>query len=356
MFKFIGRHWQKRRERFYQKNRWHLIVDFSLGILVIVLAAILFSFYFYRPEVSLQPTNIIPKKAEINLNNPPLVLNLELTNSSLRLADGAELRLRIKNISKFLVEDIKLDLLVIDRNFTINKIEEISSDEPESKTQISHNQIVISKLKSSEEREVVYKVYFSDKTGISRVIKWQAQSEYNVEGQTIKETFSLRDINLAAELSARAVAYYNSPQGDQLGSGPLPPVVSLPTNYWVFFELKSSGDFKNLVYTAKLPQGVELTDRRSVLAGDLKYNASSRQIVWTVSELKNQSDSYRAGFEIQFTPNALQLGKVVNLLTGINYYAQDTLINEENSGALSNLDTNLNFDRINKGQGEVILP
>lgn len=356
MFKFISRHWQKRRERFYQKNRWHLILDFSLGILVIVLTAVLFSFYFYRPQVNFQPTNIIPKKAELDLNNPPLVLNLELTSSSLHLVDGAELRLKIKNISKFSVEDIKIDLLVIDRNFAIDKLEEISSDEPESKTQISHNQIVISKLKSAEEREVVYKVYFSDKTAISRVIKWQAQSEYNVEGQTIKETLSLPDINLAAELSARALTYYNSPQGDQLGSGPLPPVVGLPTNYWVFFEVKSSGDFKNLVYTAKLPQGVELTDRRSVLAGDFKYNASSRQIVWTVPELKNQSDSYRVGFEIQFTPTALQLGKVVNLLTGINYYAQDILINEENSGALSNLDTNLNFDRINKGQGEVILP
>ncbi|MEI6529073.1 MAG: hypothetical protein WCN88_01535 [Candidatus Falkowbacteria bacterium] len=356
MFKFIRRQWQKRRERFYQKNSWHLILDFSLALIIIILAAMLISFYAYRPVVNTQSVINIPKKNELDLNNPPLIINFELASSSLHLADSAELRLKMRNTSKFLVENIKINLLVIDQNFNIDKLEEISNSEPDSKTEISNSEISFGKLQASENREVVYKVYFSDKTETNRLIKWQAQSEYNVEGQTIKETFSIPGISLAAELSARAVAYYNSPQGDQLGSGPLPPAVALPTNYWVFFEVKSSGDFNNLVFSAKLPKGVELTDRRSVLAGDFKYNESSRQIIWKVVELKNQSDSYRVGFEVQFIPNALQLGKVVNLLTGINYYAEDTLINDENTGTLNNLDTNLNFDRINRGQGEVVLP
>ncbi len=353
MFKFIGRHWQSRRERFYKKNRWHLILDFSLATIIILLVASLISLKAYQPNANWFWSGTTPTKSAIDLNNPPLIFNVSVASSSVRLTQAVELKVNLKNDSDFLIQNIKTDLVLATKNFSLNKIE---ASVPNSDIKISNRQIDFGSLGASAAKTITLKVYFNTYDEAERVINWQVQNSYSVEGQTIKEALNLPDLKLASELIAKAVAYYNSPQGDQLGSGPLPPLVGLPTNYWVFFDVKSNGDFKNLVFSAKLPLGVELTGERSLLSGDFKYNASSRQIIWTVPELKNQSDSYRVGFEIQLIPDSSQLGKNIPLITNISYYAQDTLVNEESAAELYDLSTNLDFDRLNKGQGKVKQP
>ncbi len=356
MFKFISHHWQKRRERFYLKNRWHLILDFSLALIIILLVTILIGLQYYRPSFNFFSPTTTTTKPEFDVNNPPLDINLSPDSSSFRLENGVILKMNLKNSSQTNIEDIKISLLTTNRNFVITKIEEMLGEGKSAETNINNREIVIPLLKGGEVKDIQYRINFADKERTDRAIKWQAQTQYTIANQVIKEIISLPNLNLAAEMQGSAVAYYNSPQGDQLGSGPIPPIIGIPTNYWIFFEVKSSGDFRNLVFSGRLPKGVELTERRSVLAGDFKYNAASRQVVWTVPELKNQSDSYRVGFEVQFTPGLNQVGKVADLITAIKYYAQDSLIYEENSASLSDLDTNLTFDRINKGQGEIIQP
>ena len=353
MLKFINHHWQLRRERFYLKNRWHLILDFSLGIIIILLIGVVISLSFYRPSLTRPFMGVAPTKSEIDLNNPPLIVNFTVASSSIRLTDGAVLKIDLKNIGDSAIQSVKIDLLSTKQNFAINKIE--AADEA-ANIKIINRQIDLGSLNINESREVTLRVYFRVKNEMERVIHWQAQSAYSVQDQLIKEIIDLPNLNLASELDAEAAIYYHSPQGDQLGSGPLPPLVGLPTNYWVFFEIKSNGDFKDLVFSAKLPKGVELTGSRSLLSGDFKYNAASRQIIWKVSELKNQNDSYRLGFEIQFIPNLSQVDKVVPLVTNLNYYARDIVINEGISAGLPNLSTNLDFDRLNKGQGTIGQP
>lgn len=353
MFKFIGHHWQRRRERFYLKNRWHLILDFSLGLVTVILAATLVGLHYYQPVIDTQIQGNPLLQPEYDVNNPPLNISLNIATSSVRLADGVTLKINLKNSGQQEVKNVRINLLTTNRNFAIEKIKEVANQENRILAATSNREIIVSSVPGNKEIDINFQVSFADKTKIERVIKWQAQTQYEIEGQVIKELINLTDIILAAELSAEAVAYYNSPQGDQLGSGPIPPVIGIPTNYWIFFEVKSSGDFNNLVFSGKLPKGVELTERRSVLAGDFKYNASSRKVIWTVPELKNQSDSYRVGFEVQFIPTASQQGNIANLMTELQYYAHDILIKDENTGILSDLDTNLISDRINKGQGRV---
>ena len=353
MFKLINHHWQKRRERFYSKNRWHLILDYLLGIVIIVLTSIVAGLFLFHPQLK-QPLNlIVQEKPDLDLNNLPLVINFSLASSTIDMLNGAELRINIKNSNSLSINNIKVDLSAIDKNFTIVKLENINKLND---VEINNHQIIISSMNPSEERTAVIKIIFESKDQSQRVIKWQSQNEYSIRGQIIREVSSLPDIFLAAELKAMAVVYYHSPQGDQLGSGPLPPRVNLPTNYWAFFDVKSVGDFKNLVFSAKLPKGIELTDRRSLLSGDFKYNKSSRQIIWTIAYLKNQNDGYRIGVEIQLIPDTKQLGGIAPLLTDIKYYAVDSLTENEVSGELPVLTTSLDFDRLNRGQGEISLP
>ena len=353
---WFNRFWNSRRERFYKKNHWHLILDFSLAIIIILLVATNITLYFYHPNINKIVNQPLPEKLELDLNNPPLIFDFSVASSSFSLAEGAELKINLLNGSNLDVKDIKISLLPVGSNFSINKIEIIDTGSANAEIQINNKQIIINSLNSNQAEELKVKIYFKNKTTAERTIEWRTQIEYSIKGQVIKESVNLPDLYLAAELSAQAVIYYNSPQGDELGSGPLPPLIGLPTNYWVFFEVYSAGDFKNMVFSAKLPKGVELTDRRSLLAGEFKYNSSSRQVIWTVPELKNQSDSYRVGFEIQFIPEENQFDQTALLLSNLKCYAYDKLIDQEQYVGLKDLDTNLNFDRLNKGEGKIGRP
>ena len=95
---------------------------------------------------------------------------------------------------------------------------------------------------------------------------------------------------------------------------------------------------------------------KSLLAGAFQYNGASRQIIWKLSDLENKNDNYRLGFEIQFTPDASLLSKLAPLLTNLKYFAFDALSGEEQYFDMPNLSSNLDFDRLNRGQGEIKLP
>lgn len=353
---WFNHHLNKRRELFYKKNRWHFILDLSGGIIIVVLLVAIIALYFYRPYTSQTTSRSLPEKLELDLNNPPLVANFSVATSSFSLADGTELKINLNNGSNLEVKDIKISLLTTDSNFSINKINNAAEAGSSTGVEINNKQIIISSLATGEEKEIKVKVNFKSKDVADRIIKWQAQTEYSVKGQIIRESVNLLNVYLRAELNAQAAIYYNSPQGDQLGSGPLPPLVGLPTNYWIFFEVKSDGNFKNLVFSGKLSEGVGLTNKRSLLSGDFKYSTSSRQIIWTVPELKNQDDNYRVGFEVQFIPIDEQFDTVATILNNLKCYAYDNLTNQNDYVELNNLDSNLDYDQINKGNGKIGRP
>lgn len=352
---WFKRRWLNRCERFYRKNRWHLVLDISLGIIIILLITTVIALYFYHPSVKNIIDQPLPERLELNLNNPPLIFDFSAAASSFNDNGDVELTVKFNNSGKIAINDIKVDFLTLDKNFSVNQIKLADSGD-ESGIEINNRKLVLGLLNAGEGREIKINVRFKNNNPAIRTVKWQAQEEYLIKGQIIKESLSLPDLYLKSELKAKAVIYYNSPQGDELGSGPLPPLAGLPTNYWVFFDVESAGEFKDLVFSAKLPAEVELTDRRSILAGDFSYNPSSRQIIWKIPELKNQDDGYRAGFEIQFMPNDKQVGGAAVLLSGAQCYARDSLTGAESHKKLDDLDTNLNFDKINKGAGIIGRP
>jgi hypothetical protein len=356
MIRFIKHKWARRQERFYRKNRWHLVLDITLVIIIILLIATAITLYFYRPSTSNIINQPLPERLELDLNNPPLAFDFSVASSSFNLAEGAELKINLHNSSRIVASDIKVNLLPLDEDFSISKLEFADTNNETDKEEINNKQLTIDSLGANESKEIKVKVYFKNNNSAVRTIKWQAQEEYSIKGQIVKGSVALPDLYLNAELKAQAVIYYNSPQGDELGSGPLPPLVGLPTNYWAFFEVKSAGEFKNLVFSAKLPKGVELTDKRSLLAGDFTYSTSSRQVIWKIPELKNQDDSYRVGFEIQFIPEDKQVDKTAILLGSLKCYAHDVLTNNDSYIELADLSTNLDFDRINKGAGKISRP
>lgn len=348
MSNIISRYWQRRRERFYWKNRWHLVLDYSLVIIILMLAAAVIGLLAYRPIFSSSLSGSYDAN-KLDLNNPPLVISFTLASSTAEASQPVLLKIDYQNNSPLAIQNLVISLSASDDNFSLSGLSLASGTPASARGQA----LVLPVLAPAQNGEVLATLTFTAKNPASRVINWQAQYDYGYNGQALSGKQIFNPINLSSTLSMTAVAYYNSPEGDQLGAGPLPPVVALPTNYWIFWQATSSGSYKNLVVSAKLPRGVELTPARSLLAGNLTYNAVNRQLVWQVPALDNQVDAYRAGFEIQLIPTKNQAGLILPLISGLKYYATDATNLTESTGTLPDLTTNLDFDRLNSGQGKV---
>lgn len=156
-------------------------------------------------------------------------------------------------------------------------------------------------------------------------------------------------------LEVSSAGYYYSPQGDQLGIGPLPPIVNRQTNYWIFWQIeKFNQDLKDFTLTAQLPENIIWTGRKTLLAGNLKFGQETQRVVWAIDHINQKSGPYRVGFEISLIPSQDDLGKVLNLLTSIQYQAADKSGQQIIKNSLNNITTNLTDDQLASGQGKVV--
>jgi hypothetical protein len=359
MIKRIKRHFKWRMERFYRHNKWHLILDISLMTVIATLIAIMVGLYLYNPKIDLRKINlpnwIAPANPQIDLNNPPLVASIKVQENSIYSNSALDVEITLKNNGDQSIKNLILDLVSNNHDFAISKIEETSSDNIDTyPLKISGSQITITDLPTGVSSSKSLKIYFKTDVKNAKLINWQANAEYYFYKQLFKNIIPLTDIKVAASVQAQAAVYYNSPQGDQLGSGPLPPIVDLPTDFWVFFRAEPTGDFNNFVMSAKLPKNVSFTDNSSLLAGNLTYNKDTRQLIWKIDNLVASGDDYRAGFELELVPGTEQAGKTALLASDIRFQADDTFSGLKDSGNLDALDTSLNEDLVNKGDGKVI--
>lgn len=345
MIKIIHRYLRGRWERYYLKSHWHLVLDLSLVLIIIMLAAAISGLYFYRPNLPWLPTYNPPT---VDLNNPPLEEDFSATTSVIKLTDGTDFKITFENNGAAAITNLTINLGTTNKSFLISKL--ASSAGP---FVVDGRELKLDHLSPGESGEAVFHVNFNSLNTGDRIIKWRAEESYTFGGQIFRQNWDLPDLTIAAELSLKNAIYYTSPQGDQLGIGPVPPIAGIPTSYWIFWEARGTGDFKNLVVSAHLPQGVGLTSRRSLLSGEFTYNASARQIIWKVPDLKGRSDSYRLGFEIEVTPTTSDIGHILTLLNNSRYSAIDTLTGENKNGLLGNLTSNLETDHFNSGSGQV---
>jgi hypothetical protein len=162
-------------------------------------------------------------------------------------------------------------------------------------------------------------------------------------------------IKVSSNLRVSSKGLYYSEQGDQLGVGPLPPVVDVPTNFWIFWQLNNNGnELKNLTVSADLPNNIGWTGQKTVLAGDLRNGEISRKVVWTVDDVAASGGNYRAGFELELIPTMADLGQVPLLISNIQYSATDAFTGQLLTGSLSDINANIKDDPAASGKGTVI--
>lgn len=353
MIKIFRRYFRSRWERFYLKNTWRLILDLSLIMVIVIMAAALFSLYFYRPNLPGMGSLTPPP---LDLNNPPLEIEFRLSDNVWEKGKPVQAQLTVNNNSKALANNVILHFFG-DNDFSLKNLELITENGAGNvNLKLDGGKIIISQIKPYTAQELNFLVYFNVKNQRARNLTWRAEVEYSLAGQNLRSNVELEPLLVAADLNFSAAAYYTSPLGDQLGVGPIPPLVGIPTKYWIFWEVSSDADFNNLVLSARLPQGVELSEQRSVLSGEFLYNEALRQVLWRLPSLRSGGDSDRLRFEVQLVPTLNQVGQILPLISEGRYYAQDQHTGREISGTFSGLTTNLDKDRFNSGQGRVLEP
>ncbi len=338
MFKFFKRKLKKRWLRHYKKSSWPVIVDVSLIFLVFVLLIMFLGFYFYKPNIFTPKTE--PKSEviyEIDIHNLPLKIEGEWEKKTIKHESGKnKLNLILKNDAEQEIKNISLSIEGNDAKYLKNKentiIEKINSQESSGKS-IDLNFLNINK----------------DIRSLDLIINF----EYYIAGQKIKDKINLKPIFLESYVTASAKAVYTSTDGDKLGIGPLPPVLGLPTNYWLFFEVNSIGEAHDFILKIQLPKNVNFYENYSLLSGKLNYDEENKNIFWHMDNLESKDNSYQLSLEIQLVPGEDQIGTVPLLARNISYKAVDKLSGEEINGTLSNLDANLTSDKFNFGLGKV---
>lgn len=351
MSKHLKNWWEQRKAKHYLKSHWHLLADIILVSVILVLTV---NLIFIKQSAN-KPVNTNPvEHVSKIIVNPSEALSVKTEFSKTNIYSGREINLHLilENKGQQDINDLVISPTFSSGNFVVNGLK---NETAPSNLKINNNKLILDKLAVGETIEADLVLIVNAKTGSPRSIIWSLKATYKEGEKNFEKTYSLETLKLISDLKVKGAAYYNSQLGDQLGSGPVPPMVGLPTNYWVFFEVDNHGnDLNNLTINAKLSDSVTLAGGKTLSAGEFAYNESQKRITWTVEKIKVANGRYQIGFEVQLSPTEKQVGLKPLLVSNISYLATDAYTGEKLSGKLPYIDTELPLDIINQGQGKVV--
>lgn len=195
-------------------------------------------------------------------------------------------------------------------------------------------------------------------SSISEIITYQKEKTADEKDDSTDQDKDKDDtqseIEQKAILEIKSDGYYYSLQGDQLGIGPLPPMVDKQTNLWVFWEISSAKGVRDIKVTGQLSDNVVWTNKKTVLSGQLQFGEVGRRVVWTVAQIDSKNNLYKIGFEIGVIPAENDIGKILDLLTNIEYQAIDQYTGKKIQGNLNKITTDLKSDNLASDKGEVV--
>ncbi len=138
------------------------------------------------------------------------------------------------------------------------------------------------------------------------------------------------EVKFHSRVSASQEVIYYSPEGEQLGYGPLPLEPWKTTAFRVLLNIQNiNNDLSNVHVFAKLSKQAEWTDLYSYSAGTaMSFDKRTQTVYWKIPDLSPQSEKYGGQFEVLITPNILQLNKAVPAIDSLKIIATDAFTGE----------------------------
>ncbi len=224
-----------------------------------------------------------------------------------------------------------------------------------------------SKLSPGENGELKFKVSTGQSIepakalGFGNILKSWLEISYKLDnnfGEMNSFKSEVREDKFNSDLVLGSSARYYTPEGDQLGLGPLPPKVGEQTRYWVFWSVNNNlNDLNNVSASAVLPPNVSWTGRISVTLGQLNYNSARHQVNWKVGDVERYTGEewpkLGVAFELALTPTAEQIGSEPILLDQIKIFGKDGFTEQFLEREEPPLTTNLIYDSMSSGKSKV---
>ena len=168
----------------------------------------------------------------------------------------------------------------------------------------------------------------------------------------VHQQFSFK---VAGEVKASAGAYFYTPEGDQVGIGPLPPIAGLPTSYLITWTLENQGGhLSDIQFAAQLAPEVSWQGEAGLTGGTLFYDAANHKVNWRLAEWPVDAIKKQASFYVSLTPTDDMVSTTPLLLSSGQWRANDSWSEKEWQGSLPDLSTNLEYDTHSAGQGQVV--
>lgn len=287
------------------------------------------------------------------VKEPGLKLSLNSSGQAAEKNETIDYVLNYSNQEETDLEKIEISLSSANPNFSLASLK---LSDHNSNLSLKNNIISINKLSSRESASVSLTAVFDERQiRANQELSLRASARYEKDDQRVEySVFSNRN-KVVSQVSIAASAYYYSPQGDQLGVGPLPPAVDMDTSYWIFLDFANSGNnLKNFSLSAELPDNVYFSDEKRVLAGRLIYGEIARRLIWEIDETEGGANKYQASFKLSLRPSENDLGQLVDLLRNIKFTVRDDFADRELSGQINNINTELVKDKLSSGRGRVI--
>lgn len=173
-----------------------------------------------------------------------------------------------------------------------------------------------------------------------------------VPNTPIKTAVQVAPLPISSLVTLSAESRYYTDEGDQLGRGPLPPVVGEETKYWALITIhNTTNNINSVTFSATLPEHVVFTGRTSVSHGDLPlFSPSSRTISWSLPRLTAR-DSAGIYMELALTPTTGQRGTSPILLQNISMKATDGFTNVTIQKTAPAIDISIPKDEIGSQKG-----
>ncbi len=173
-------------------------------------------------------------------------------------------------------------------------------------------------------------------------------------GEKVEYAVATERVKLNSNLSLEAAGYYYGPQGDQLGIGPIPPKVDIPTTYWIILQVNNLGnDIENPEVTADLPANVVWSEQQSSTSGELTYSPVTKRILWRPGLVNKTGGNYRISFPVTIIPKPSEVGTVPKLVTNIKISGKDSFTGSQLEGRAGDITTDIQADRQSAGKGKV---
>ncbi len=176
-----------------------------------------------------------------------------------------------------------------------------------------------------------------------------------VSGQTYSQTGDTLSLPLATELSLSSQVRYYTPEGDQLGRGPIPPKVGEATKYWVFARMFNTiNSVNNIHFEANLAPNTTFTGKQSVTIGPSLRQVGNK-VIWDYAELPAFSET-GLFFEVSALPGSSDVGKSLSLIQSIVVTATDPSVNKALSAKQGLLDNKLRSNDEGSKLGNKVRP